>query len=153
MVDPVGSAEAYERRRRLAPGHPAGVTEEMIRELVHAFYAQVRRDPALGPIFNRVVEDWDAHLAKLCDFWSSVTLMTGRFKGAPMAVHARLPEIRPTHFARWLHLFRQTAQAVCPPEAAALFIAKADIIGESLQLGIAANRRETLRVGSAGSGC
>ena len=27
----------------------------MIRELVHAFYAQVRRDPALGPIFNRTV--------------------------------------------------------------------------------------------------
>src|SRR5687768_6746115 len=111
-----------ERRRRLAPGAGAGVTEEMIHELVHAFYAQVRRDPALGPIFNRAVEDWDAHLSKLCDFWSSVTLMTGRFKGAPMAVHAQLPDIRPTHFARWLHLFRQTAEAVCPPGAAALFI-------------------------------
>jgi len=100
----------------------------------------VRRDPALGPIFNRVVRDWDDHLAKLCDFWSSVTLMTGRFKGAPMAVHAQLPDIRPTHFARWLHLFRQTAEAVCPPEAAALFVAKSEIIAESLQLGIAAHR-------------
>jgi hemoglobin len=132
--------ETEERRRRVAPGFEAGVTEEMIRDLVHAFYARVRRDPALGPVFNRVVQDWDHHLAKLCDFWSSVTLMSGRFKGAPMAVHAQLPDIRPTHFARWLHLFRQTAEEVCPPAAAALFVAKSRMIGESLQLGIAAAR-------------
>jgi hemoglobin len=124
-----------------SPGIAAGVTEDMIRDLVHAFYARVRVDPALGPIFNRHVDDWDAHLSKLCDFWSSVMLMTGRFRGAPMAVHAQLPDIRPTHFARWLHLFRQTAEEVCPPKAAALFASKSEIIGQSLQLGIAARRR------------
>jgi hemoglobin len=129
-----------EERRLIAPGTAVGVTEEMIHTLVHAFYAQVRRDPALGPIFNRTVADWDRHLAKLCDFWSSVTLMTGRFKGAPMAAHARLPDIRATHFARWLHLFRETAARTCPPEAAALFAAKAEMIGQSLQLGIDASR-------------
>jgi len=118
------------------------VTEETVVTLVDSFYAKVRRDPAIGPIFNRVVEDWDHHLAKLCDFWSAVTLMSGRFKGAPMAVHARLDGIRPTHFARWLHLFRETAAETCPPEAAALFIAKAEMIGQSLQLGIAASRGE-----------
>jgi hemoglobin len=138
------TSDAAERRRRLAPGFAAGVTEEMIHELVHAFYAQVRRDPTLGPVFNRAVGDWDAHLSKLCDFWSSVTLMTGRFKGAPMAAHARLPDIRATHFARWLDLFRQTAETVCPPGAAALFVAKAELIAESLQLGIAAGRGEIL---------
>ena len=131
-----------ERRAQLAPGAAAGVTEPMIRDLVHAFYAKVREDPALGPIFNREVADWDEHLAKLCDFWSAVTLMTGRFKGAPMAVHARVPDIRPTHFARWLHIFRQTAEEVCPPPAAALFAAKSEMIGQSLQLGIAASRGE-----------
>jgi hemoglobin len=129
-------------RPRVGPGVAAGVTEPMIRDLVHAFYAQVRTDPALGPIFNRVITDWDDHLAKLCDFWSSVLLMTGRFKGQPMAAHAAIPDIRPTHFARWLHLFRQTAQARCPPQAAALFVAKSEMIAESLQLGIAANRGE-----------
>ena len=75
-----------EQRRLIAPGYAVGVTEEMIHDLVHAFYAKVRRDPALGPIFNRVIDDWDHHLAKLCDFWSSVTLMSGRFKGAPMEI-------------------------------------------------------------------
>lgn len=131
-----------EERRLIAPGTAVGVTEEMIHTLVHAFYARVRRDPALGPIFNRTIADWDRHLAKLCDFWSSVTLMTGRFKGAPMAAHARLPDIRATHFARWLHLFGETAAETCPPDAAALFIAKAEMIGQSLQLGIAATRNE-----------
>jgi hemoglobin len=37
-----------------------------------------------------------------------------------------------------------TARAICPPAAADLFIAKAEMIGQSLQLGIAASRGEFL---------
>jgi hemoglobin len=128
----------------IAPGVPAGIDEPMIERLVHAFYAKVRQDPELGPIFNREVADWDEHLAKLCDFWSSVVLMSGRFKGRPMAVHAGIDDIAAGHFARWLALFEETAAEVCPPKAAALFVAKARQIGESLQLGIAASRGEFL---------
>jgi hemoglobin len=65
---------------RVGPGVAVDIDEAMIHRLVHAFYAKVRLDPALGPIFNREIGDgWDHHLAKLCDFWSSVMLMTGRF--------------------------------------------------------------------------
>lgn len=143
------TAQAPRRNRtQIAPGYAAGVTEEMIGELVHAFYAKVRAEPVLGPIFNQAVEDWDEHLAKLCDFWSSVLLMTGRFKGQPMAAHAALPDIRAAHFARWLELFRATAREVCPPEAAELFVAKAEMIGQSLQLGIAVSRGEIPPLGS-----
>jgi hemoglobin len=131
-------------RARIAPGVQVGVTEPMIHAVVHAFYGKVRSDPALGPIFNRVIGDWDEHLAKMCDFWSSVLLMTGRFKGSPMAAHIRVGGIRETHFARWLHLFRQTADEACPPPAAALFKARAEMIAQSLQLGIAASRGEIL---------
>lgn len=139
---------------RAGPGVAAGVTEEMIHQVVHGFYAVVRTDPAIGPIFNRIIgEGWDSHLAKLCDFWSSVLLMTGRFKGAPMPAHIAIAEIRPTHFARWLHLFGQTAERICPPEAAALFVAKSEMIARSLQLGIAASRGELplLRAEPAGA--
>ena len=134
MSEPLSAASA--RRQAFAASSP--VTEEMIHTLVHAFYGKIRKDPALGPIFNRVIaeEAWPEHLAKMCDFWSAVTLMTGRFKGSPMQAHARVAEIRPTHFARWLHLFHQTAQEVCPPEAAAVFIEKSQMIGRSLQMGI-----------------
>jgi hemoglobin len=132
-----------ERRRNLAPGTAVGVTEEMCRDLVRAFYARVRADPVLGPIFDSAIGDrWGVHLAKLTDFWSSVMLMTGRFKGSPMAVHAALPRAEPVDFQRWLALFRHTALETCPADAAALFCAKAEMIAQSLQLGIAASRGE-----------
>lgn len=136
-----------------APGIAAGISEAMVERLVHAFYAKVRRDPILGPIFDRAIGDgWDRHLAKLCDFWSSVVLMTGRYKGQPMPAHARVPEIQAAHFGRWLALFRETALETCPPDAAALFVSRAERIGESLRLGIAFHRGEmpdALRAGPA----
>ncbi|HSV03237.1 MAG TPA: group III truncated hemoglobin [Phenylobacterium sp.] len=127
---------AQARRQAFAAASP--VTEAMIHNLVHAFYAKVRRDPAIGPIFNRVIaeDDWPPHLAKMCDFWSSVTLMTGRFKGSPMQAHIQAGGIRPTHFARWLHLFQQTAEEVCPPDAAAIFVERSQMIARSLQMGL-----------------
>jgi hemoglobin len=130
-------------RAQIAPGTAVGVTEALIEQVVHTFYGRVRRDPEIGPIFEAAIgHGWDDHLAKLCDFWSSVLLMTGRFKGAPMAAHVRLPDLGPAHFERWLSLWRQTAQELAPAEAAALFIEKAATIAQSLQLGIAASRGE-----------
>src|SRR5579871_4818782 len=98
--------------------HPVddAITEELIRELVHGFYARIRRDGVLGPIFDRVIgEDWDPHLAKMCDFWSSVMRMTGRYKGNPMLAHMRLKMVRPEHFERWLALFRETQRRFADP--------------------------------------
>ena len=128
---------AAERRRLLAPGTAVGVDEPMIRSVVWSFYERVRADDLIGPVFERVVaEHWDDHLDKLCDFWSSVLLMTGRFKGAPMAAHLRLEEIAPQHFERWLALFRATVVEMCPADAAELFTVKSKVIAQSLQLGI-----------------
>jgi len=132
-----------------SPGLAAGVTEDMIRELVHAFYATVRRDPLLGPIFNAKVGNWDEHLTTLCRFWSSVMLLTGAYKGRPMVVHAALPDLSATHFARWLALFKETADEVCPPEAAELFIDRSQRIAESLQAGIAMQRGRGIHLAPA----
>jgi hemoglobin len=141
-AEQVSPDERWERRARIAPGAAAGVSEEMIRDQVHTFYGRVRQDEVLGPIFNGKVADWDEHLAKLVDFWSSVMLMSGRFKGSPMRAHAEVPQIETPHFGRWLEIWRATAREVCPPEAAALFIAKAEMVGESLQLGLSFARGE-----------
>ena len=121
---------------RRKPVHP-DIDEEMVRRLVHAFYAKIRNDAILGPIFARVIgDDWDPHLAKMCDFWSSVMLMSGRYKGNPMIAHMRLKMVRPEHFARWLELFHATALEECPPSIAVQFGARADNIARSLQLGM-----------------
>ena len=69
-------------------------TEAEVAQLVHSFYACVRQDEVLGPIFERHIHDWDHHLAKLVDFWSSILRRTGRFSGAPMPKHAALPILR-----------------------------------------------------------
>jgi hemoglobin len=127
-----------------ASGTSVGITEPMINALVHTFYARVRIDPLLGPIFNRAIQDWDVHLDKLCAFWSSVTLMTGRYKGTPMKAHAELREVTPAHFDRWLALFQATAIRTCPSEAAQVFVERANRIAASLQLGIALRRGEAI---------
>jgi hemoglobin len=131
-------------RLELSPGHPAGVTEAMISQLVRAFYGKARRDPELGPIFEAAVKDWDEHFTRLDEFWSSVMLMSGRYHGTPMQAHARLDAIGPEHFQRWLELFEQTAREVCPPEAAALFIDRSQRIARSLEIGIALSRGESV---------
>lgn len=142
--------------RPKAPGLEAGITEDMIRDVVHTFYGKVREDALIGPIFNREVEDWGEHLAKLCSFWSSVTLMTGSYHGRPMPVHARLEDISAEGFKRWLALFRETVTDLCPPPAAALFIDRSERIAESLQIGIKMLRGEDIlppmRVAPASSG-
>jgi hemoglobin len=118
------------------PLSPA-IDETIIRTLVHGFYAKVRKDAKIGPIFIRVIgHDWDQHLAKMCDFWSSVMLLTGAYKGNPMVAHIRLKMVQPEHFEHWLALFNETATELCAPDVAALFIAKAQNIARSLQLGM-----------------
>ncbi len=86
-------------------------TDDEVARMVHAFYASVRRDEVLGPIFDRHVDDWDHHLAKLVDFWSSILRRTGRFTGAPMPKHVALPGLSTELFQRWLALFRETTAA------------------------------------------
>ena len=113
------------------------ITEDMIRDLVHGFYARVRCDDVLGPIFNPVVgEDWSVHLARMCDFWSSVMLKTGRYKGNPLAPHMKLEGVKPEHFDTWLALFGETAEQVCGPALAPLFVERACAIAASLKLGM-----------------
>lgn len=111
------------------------ISEPAIVALVDTFYGKARRDPAIGPVFNNAVEDWDEHLGKLRDFWSSVMLTTGRYKGNPMAVHLQLP-IEPGFFDRWLYLWRETAGELFTPTIAAQFVARAERIAESLKLAL-----------------
>ncbi len=113
-----------------------GIDEAMISRLVHAFYARVRPDPLIGPVFTARISDWNPHLARMCEFWSSVMLMSGRYHGAPMQKHAPLP-VDAQHFDRWLELFRQTAHEVCPPAAAERFVERAQLIARSLEMGVA----------------
>lgn len=114
-----------------------GVDEASLRELVEQFYARVRADAALGPIFNDAVHDWPEHLDRLADFWSSVMLGSGRYKGQPVpAHHKHVERISPELFDRWLTLWDEATSSLMTPGAAAALQDKARRIAESLQLAL-----------------
>jgi hemoglobin len=149
-------AEAAEARRAAITSQiqaETGIDEAMIERLIRSFYARVRDDAILSPIFAAKIEEWEPHLQKMFAFWSSVALMTGRYHGQPMARHLPLP-VDARHFDQWLALFARTAHEVCPQAAAEHFVLLSRRIAESLELGVAGSNGVILRKGerySAGS--
>jgi len=113
----------------------AKIDEAGLARLVDAFYARVRADAELGPIFNDAIDDWPHHLDKLTAFWSSVMLTSGRYKGQPVPAHIKhKSRITPELFDRWLGLWKQTTDELMEPVAALALQEKAARIAESLKL-------------------
>lgn len=131
------------------------IDEASIERLVRQFYSRAREDALLGPIFNSAVADWEHHIAKIADFWSSIMLRTGRYDGRPMRPHLLLP-VTGGHFDRWLLLFEQTARETFAAVAAEAVLARARLIADSFEMGIASTRGEIARPrhssGNRGSG-
>jgi hemoglobin len=123
---------------------PDVLDEAMVHAVVHGFYDEIRRDALLGPVFNSRIapEAWPVHLAKMCDFWSSMILRTGRYDGRPLPPHLAIPGLGEAHFRRWLTLFRATVRRLCPPDVAALFMDRALRIAHSFRLAVAFSRGE-----------
>ncbi|HME23611.1 MAG TPA: group III truncated hemoglobin [Acetobacteraceae bacterium] len=117
-----------------------GLDEATLERLVRAFYSAARHDAEIGSLFDGVA-DWEAHIAKITAFWSSVALLTGRYHGQPMAAHAPLP-LEPQHFRRWLALFEQTARRFCTEQGAAHLMDRAHRIANGLAMGVAVSRGE-----------
>lgn len=93
---------------------------EVIRAVVDDFYARVRHDAALGPVFAAHIEDWEPHLKKMYAFWGTVLVGRGEYKGNPFEKHQALPELSARHFEHWLDLFAKTLEAHCSaPDKAA----------------------------------
>ncbi len=116
---------------------PEGIDEAALTNVVHTFYGKVRDEAELGPVFDDAISDWPHHLGKMVDFWSSVMLTTGRYKGNPVMMHLKhKPRITPALFDRWLALWGETTDELLSPEAAAALQARAARIAESLQLAL-----------------
>ena len=112
-----------------------GIDEAQIEQLVRAFYAKIRAEPRLGPIFARVIgDDWEPHLRLMMDFWSSLMLTTGRYSGRPLQKHMVLKMIRPDDFDIWLRLFNETALEIGGEDFAAAFMDKAHRVAASFKM-------------------
>lgn len=83
-----------------------GITD--IQLFVDEFYAKVRKDELIGPVFSAVIRgDWQPHLDRMYAFWNAALFSVPGFKGNPFARHIPLG-ISQEHFDRWLVLFAAT---------------------------------------------
>ncbi|MDQ2891991.1 MAG: group III truncated hemoglobin [Pseudomonadota bacterium] len=113
------------------------IDEAQLEAIVPAFYARVRTDPLIGPVFDDAIEDWSVHLEKLVAFWSSVMLTSGRYKGNPMIAHLKhVGVLTPEMFDRWLALWKDVTEEQLPGDVAAALQHKAGRIAESLKLAL-----------------
>jgi len=90
-------------------------TKDDIAGLVSVFYAKVRKDDILGPIFEKHIaeEEWPSHLSKLTDFWEMKLLGGRQFRGSPSKKHIDVDRasghtVSQEHFAHWLQLWLDT---------------------------------------------
>jgi truncated hemoglobin YjbI len=112
------------------------ITASSIVQLVDTFYARVREDAVLGPVFEeKLAGHWHEHMPRMYAFWTKVLLDTGEFQGNVFGKHMALSGIEREHFVHWLTLFKMTAIEVFGVEHADPAIVVANRIASSLQLG------------------
>ena len=117
-------------------------TQEDIQHLIEAFYAQVRADALLGPVFASRISDghWPEHLDTMTRFWTAALLaQAAGYRGNPGAKHLYLP-IEQAHFERWLALFGQTVDERHTGHNATEMKLRARKMGELFQAKIASAR-------------
>lgn len=141
VTEPAKAAPAPAAAVHLSRAAREALDADAIRALLDDFYARVRADPALGPVFGAAVADWPAHMATLTDFWCTVMLAARRYKGNPLAIHGEVATALPPGvfgdlFPLWLGLWRETTRARFTPDIAEVFITKAERIAESLKAGL-----------------
>jgi hemoglobin len=137
-------ASAHAAHARQAKRHEAeaiGIDERFISYMVEGFYADIRKDDLLGPVFAERIADWPPHLARMKQFWRSILHNSGEFSGNPMARHIAIPGLEPRHFVRWLELFYANLRTMTQnPRSAELVGERARMIAESLLAGILVRR-------------
>jgi hemoglobin len=106
---------------------------EGISNLLPHFYADVRQDPLIGPMFNAQIRDWKEHLETIASFWE--TLIGGpRTYARPMPMKHLPLHLREEHFERWLFLWQASCRAQLPTDVARAMIDLAHHTGDQLRL-------------------
>ncbi len=114
---------------------------QSLTALVHGFYADVRADPLLGPVFEAALHDrWEAHLARMVDFWSTVALGSKSFRGNVFSKHMALSGVTPAHFAAWVKLWGEHTNRLFAPEVALELQTAAHGIARNLFMGYFGSR-------------
>ncbi len=129
------------RAAKRAHAEARGIDERFISLMVERFYASVREDDLLAPIFEERISNWAEHLDRMKSFWRSILFNSGEFSGNPMIKHIAIPGLEEHHFARWLELFYANLHDLgAQSEGAVLVAERARSIADSLLTGITIRR-------------
>jgi hemoglobin len=84
-----------------------------VKKLVISFYSKVRIHDILGPIFNHIITDWEAHFELLTDFWEAQLFLKRKYDGNPVSAHQEVDQkmnnqVTSAHFGLWLNLWFET---------------------------------------------
>ncbi len=116
------------------------INHQNIQTLMDSFYAKVRKNKDLGPIFEGVIgtdfKAWEAHKEKIGRFWRQMLLGENVFDGQPLKKHLELPSFPREHFEVWLNLFSETLYEIYTPEVAKSILLKAQMIAQRFQTAI-----------------
>jgi len=58
-----------------------------VHRLVRTFYSKIRAHQELGPIFEKVITDWEGHFDLLTDFWEAQLFLKRNYHGNPVRAH------------------------------------------------------------------
>jgi len=120
-------------------------SREDISKLIHAFYTEVREDDLLGPIFNKMIKDWDTHLELLVNFWETNLFFVKKYTGNPLEAHMRTDKafshtINELHFGTWLNLWFKNIDTLFEGENAQLAKNRARNMSTFMNIEIFKNR-------------
>ena len=101
-----------------------------LEALLVDFYDQAQRDPVIGPVFQKHVQDWPSHLATVTDFWSTQTGGPLLYRGG-MGRHLRLG-LAPQHFEQWLKLWQRVTRERFDAETADRLLEIARLVADRL---------------------
>ena len=98
-----------------------------LANLLRHFYADVRQHNFIGPIFNRQIHDWTAHLATIGSFWARLTGGPSTYSGQMPVKHLSLG-LQTAHFQAWLQLWEFNCRSYLgKPEAQEMILLAHDI--------------------------
>jgi hemoglobin len=119
-----------------------------VKRLVVTFYSKVRKHDVLGPIFNQIIKDWEAHFELLTDFWETQLFLKRKYHGNPVTTHQEVDDkinntVTSEHFGLWLNLWFETIDELFEGETAWIAKNRAQKMSTMLFLKIFEHRNRT----------
>jgi hemoglobin len=108
----------------------------LVERVLVAFYARIRADERLGPVFKEIIgDDWVPHMRKIVSFWASALRLSREYRGADfMSAHLKHRTIEAAQLPIWIELFERTLDEDVPSAPKPQFMKIALAMIENLRI-------------------